>query len=75
MRKAGASLGVTYSHGTVWINDGNLVGFDADTGRVTARYHISGHQSWQAVAGIAILGSDAWLVDPGGGRIVRVNPA
>ena len=66
------ALGVTSDHGAVLINDGDLVAFDADTGDVTQRAHVSGKQSDQAVAGIAVLGPIIWLVDPRDQRIVAV---
>jgi hypothetical protein len=73
VQRARQSFGVTYTDGTVWINDGDLVGFDAMTGRVTARESVNGPQDWQSVAGIAVLGPDVWLVDPADQRVVRVK--
>ena len=67
------ALGVTFDHGAVLINDGDLVAFDADTGDVTQRADVSGKQSFQAVAGIAVLGPNIWLVDPKDQRIVAVS--
>ncbi len=71
--KAPVALGVTTDGSTVWINDGDLVGFDADTGKVTQRIDVSGRQKAQSVAGIAILGQSIWLVDPKGQRIVEAT--
>jgi hypothetical protein len=72
-KKARIALGVTYADGTIWINDGDLAGFDADTGKVTTRTPVAGHQLWQGVAGVAILEHHAWLVDLAGHRVVRVS--
>ena len=71
--KAPVALGVASDGSTVWINDGDLVGFDADTGKVTQRVDVSGRQKAQSVAGIAILGGSIWLVDPKGQRIVEAT--
>lgn len=73
VRIARVALGVTFDHGMVLINDGDLVVFDARSGTVTQRVHVSGKQSAQAVAGIAALGSTIWLVDPKGQRIIPVS--
>jgi len=72
VKKARVALGVTFAHGTVMINDGDLVAFDADTGNVTQRADVSGKQSDQAIAGIAVLDNSVWLVDPKDHRIVAV---
>jgi hypothetical protein len=74
-RKAAIALGVTYADGTIWINDGGIVGFDARTGEVTTQMAVAGQQDYQSVAGIAVLGSDIWLVDPADQRVVRVPRA
>ncbi len=66
------ALGVTFDQGAVLINDGDLVAFDANTGDVTQRADVSGKQSDQAVAGVAVLGPIIWLVDPKDQRIVAV---
>jgi hypothetical protein len=71
--KAPVALGVTSDASAVWINDGDLVGFDAETGKVTQRVDVSGGQKAQSVAGIAILGGGIWLVDPKGQRIVEAT--
>jgi hypothetical protein len=71
--KAGVALGVTSDGSTVWINDGDLVGFDAATGKLTQHVDVSGRQTAQSVAGIAILGGDIWLVDPKGQRMVEAT--
>ena len=70
-RKARVAIGATVDHGSVSINDGDLVAFDAETGDITQRAHVSGKQNYRSVAGIAALGSNIWLVDPEG-RIVAV---
>jgi hypothetical protein len=44
VRKARVALGVTYARGRIWINDGDLVGFDAITGKLTNRLEVSGRQ-------------------------------
>lgn len=72
VKRARDALGVTFDQGAVLINDGDLVAFDANTGGVTQRADVSGKQSYQAVAGIAVLGSTIWLVDPKDQRIVAV---
>jgi len=71
VRKARVAIGAASGHGTVLINDGDLVAFDAESGDVTKRAHVSGRQSYRFVAGIATLGSNIWLVDPDG-RVVAV---
>lgn len=71
--RAPVALGVTSDGSTVWINDGDLVGFDATTGRVTQHVDVSGRQDAQSVGGIAILGGGIWLVDPKGQRIVEAE--
>ena len=73
VRKARVALGVASDNGTVLINDGDLVAFDAEDGAVTQRSHVGGRQN-QPVAGIAVLGSNIWLVDPKGERIVAAQP-
>jgi hypothetical protein len=72
-RKARVAIGVAFDHGTVLINDGDLVAFDADNGDITQRAHVTGRQNYQAVAGIAMLGPNTWLVDPKGERIVAAH--
>jgi hypothetical protein len=71
-KKARAGLGATSNHGTVLINDGDLVAFDADSGKVMQDVPVSGKQRFQAIAGVAVLGSNIWLVDPKGERIVAI---
>jgi hypothetical protein len=73
VRKARVAIGVAYDHGTVLINDGDVVAFDAANGAVSQRAHVSGRQT-QLVAGIAVLGPNIWLVDPKGERIVATQP-
>jgi hypothetical protein len=72
VKRAREVLGVAFDQGAVLINDGDLVAFDANTGDVTQRADVSGKQSGQAVAGIAVLGPTIWLVDPKDQRIVAV---
>jgi hypothetical protein len=72
-KKAPQSLGVTYGRGTIWINAGNVVGFDADTGKVTARIQAAGPQDYWVNSGIALLGSHIWLVDAAKGQVLRVD--
>jgi hypothetical protein len=72
VKRARDALGVAFDHGAVLINDGDLVAFDANTSDVTQRADVSGKQSDQAVAGIAVLGPTIWLVDPKDQRIVAV---
>jgi hypothetical protein len=74
VQKARVALGAAFDHGTVLINDGDLVAFDAAHGDVTQRTHVTGRQDYQAVAGIAVLGSHIWLVDPKGEQIVAAQP-
>jgi hypothetical protein len=71
--RAPMALGVTSDGSTVWINDGDLVGFDAKSGKVTQHVDVSGGQKARSVAGIAILGGGIWLVDPNGQRIVEAT--
>lgn len=72
VKKARVALGVSFDRETVFINDGDLVGFDGGDGEVTQRARGAGRQNDQAVAGIAVLGPNIWLVDPKGQRIVAV---
>jgi hypothetical protein len=74
IKKGRVALGATSDKGSVLINDGGLVEFNAKTGTVTRRTHVSGTQDFQAIAGVAVLGSDIWLVDPKRQRIVAVGP-
>jgi streptogramin lyase len=73
VKKARVALGATSSDGSVLINDGDLVAFNASTGVVSRRTHAAGIQSAEAVAGIAALGRAIWLVDPKGQRIMAVD--
>ena len=74
IKRGRVALGATSDKGSVLINDGDLVEFNAKTGTVTRRTHVSGAQGFQGIAGVAVLGSDIWLVDPKGQRIVAVGP-
>ena len=70
-RVAQAIMGVTASGGIVWVNGGDLVGIDASTGKVVIRVKIEPPQ--QASAGIAVLGHQVWLVEPGQDTVVAVT--
>jgi hypothetical protein len=63
-RKARGSIGVSLSGTTIWINDGDAVGFDVTTGKVTDRLDGSGAFKWWWTAGVARLGNRVWLADP-----------
>jgi hypothetical protein len=65
-RKAKQSIGASYSDGTVWINDGAAVGFDAKTGTITTRLPAFFDVNYQSSGGIARLGDRVWLADPDG---------
>jgi hypothetical protein len=71
-RKAKQSIGASYSHGTVWINNGVAVGFDARSGTVTQRLPAFTGVRWWWTGGIAQLGARIWLADPVGDRVVGV---
>ncbi len=71
-KKAGGSIGASYSHGVVWINDGAAVGFDARSGAVVDRIQAFTGVKWWWTGGIAQLGRRVWLVDPAGDRVVGV---
>ena len=73
VRKAPQVIGVDLSGDTVWMNTGDLVGFDAKTGRVVLRRSVSGHPPPQVRAGVAQLGSRVWVVDIARQRIVGVT--
>jgi len=72
LKKARVAIGATSDDGSVLINDGDLVAFDAETGAVRRRTRVSGIQGFEAVGGIAVRGRNIWLVDPKGQRIVAV---
>jgi hypothetical protein len=71
-RKAKQSIGASYSHGTVWINSGVAIGFDARSGAVTQRLPAFTVVKWWWTGGIAQLGARIWLADPAGDRVVGV---
>ena len=68
-RKAPTSIGIVHVGGTVWINAGDAIAFDADTGKVGVRISLH-RQSYQATGGIAKLGSRIWVADPAREQIV-----
>lgn len=68
-RKARIAIGASYADGTVWINAGDAIGFDANTGKVRVTIDLP-RASWQATGGIAKLGSRIWLADPRRNRVV-----
>jgi len=68
-RKGRISIGAVYADGTVWVNAGDVVGFDADTGKIRVTIPLD-RQRYQATGGIAKLGSRIWVADPAGGQIV-----
>lgn len=69
-KKASGSIGASYSHGVVWINDGAAVGFDARSGAVVERISAFTGVKWWWTGGIAQLGPRVWLADPAGDRVV-----
>jgi hypothetical protein len=70
--KATQSIGVAYSDGTVWVNAGTAVGFDATSGKITARIPGFTGMKWWWAGGIAQLGQRVWVADPGGNRILSL---
>ncbi|HEY7400345.1 MAG TPA: hypothetical protein VH989_05560 [Actinomycetota bacterium] len=67
---ADQSIGASYSHGTVWINGGAAVGFDANSGAVTSFLPaFTIHKYWLS-GGIAQLDDRVWLADPEGDRVL-----
>lgn len=66
IHKAKDSIGASYSNGTVWINAGGAVGFDAKTGAITTRLPAFSHVNYQSSGGIAQLGDHVWVADPDG---------
>jgi hypothetical protein len=74
-QKARRSIGVSYSDGTIWMNSGTAVGFDAGSGEVTARVPALTHVKYWSSGGIARLGPRVWLADPHGDRVVGVSLA
>jgi hypothetical protein len=71
-KKARDSIGASYAHGTVWINDGAAIGLDARSGAVIQRIPLFTGVKWWWSGGIAQLGQRVWLVDPSAGRVVGV---
>ncbi len=69
-KKASGSIGVSYAHGVVWINDGAAVGFDARSGALVDRIPAFPGVKWWWTGGIAQLGRSVWLADPAGDRVV-----
>jgi hypothetical protein len=69
-KKASGSIGASYSHGVVWINDGAAVGFDARSGAVVERISAFTGVKWWWTGGIAQLGPRVWLADPAGDHVV-----
>jgi hypothetical protein len=61
---ARTAIGASYADGTVWINDGSAVGFDAETGEVTTVLPGFGEAKWWWSGGIARLGDRVWLANP-----------
>jgi hypothetical protein len=71
--KASGSIGVAYSEGTVWLNAGTAVGFDAASGKVTARLPGFTGIKWWWTGGIAQLGRRIWVADPKGDRLLSLG--
>src|SRR5207237_7461100 len=67
-KKAAQAIGVAYSDGTVWLNAGTVVGFDATTGKTTARIRGFTGSKWWWAGGSAQLGSRVWVDVTGGCR-------
>ena len=72
-REAKQSIGASYSHGTVWINDGAAVGFDAESGAPKARLPAFTDFKYWSSGGIAQLGNRVWLADPEGDRVFGLS--
>jgi hypothetical protein len=68
-RKGSVAIGTTFADGIVWINAGDAVGFDADTGEISHRIEL-GRARWRSTGGIAVLGDRVWLADPARDRVV-----
>jgi len=68
--KAPGSIGASYSHGTLWINNGTAIGIDATSGAVIARIPAFSGTKWWWTGGIAQLGARVWLVDPAENRVI-----
>jgi len=69
-KKASGSIGASYSHGVVWINDGAAVGIDARSGALVERILAFTGVKWWWTGGIAQLRRRVWLADPAGDRVV-----
>jgi hypothetical protein len=63
--------GVSFGSDTLWLNAGDLIGIDPDTGRVVDRVS-AGHPE-DANVGIAQLSDRVWLAEPTRGRLVGVH--
>jgi hypothetical protein len=68
-RKAPVAIGAAYSNGVVWINAGDAIGFDANSGKVRTRIEL-GRARYQASGGIAVLGGRVWVAEPSRDRVV-----
>ena len=70
---ASSIMGVSSSRGVLWLNAGDLIGIDAQTGRVLLRRQVA--RPMDANAGVAQLGGNVWLSEPGEDRVVAVSVA
>jgi hypothetical protein len=70
VRKTSGSIGASYSHGIVWVNNGTAIGLDAKSGDVVERIPAFAGIKWWWTGGIAQLGQRVWLVDPSGDRVL-----
>jgi hypothetical protein len=68
-RKAPVAIGAVYSHGAVWINAGDAIRFDADTGQIGTRIRLA-KARYQASGGIAVLGKRVWVAQPAHDRVI-----
>jgi hypothetical protein len=71
-REPPIAIGATYADGTVWINGGDVIGFDADTGKSRVKIDLP-KASPQATGGIAKLASRIWVADPGGQQLIGAS--
>jgi hypothetical protein len=70
-RKAPLAIGATEAGGTVWINAGDVIGFDASTGKIEHRIAL-GTVRYQASGGIAVLGERVWVAQPARDQVIGV---
>lgn len=66
------AIGATYADGTVWVNAGDVIGLDADTGKVRVTIHLA-KANPEATGGIAELDSRIWVADPAGQQVIGAS--